>query len=300
LTEGSPQGARTRPSALRLYTLIGLMVSFWALNFLVGKVALREFPPLLLAGLRTSLAGILIVPLYAWRRDKEPWKRQEWPALLMVALAGVPLNQIFFILGLKHTSVAHSALLIGTTPILVLLLAAFLGQEKITAWKMIGLLTAFVGIGVLDYSPAKGSGVTMLGDLYAFLAAVAFALFTVFGKRATETHGSISVNTLAYAGGALVLVPVTLWEAWGFSFGRVSATAWTSLAYMALFPSLVCYLIFYYALTFIPASRLSAFSYVQPLLATTGAALFLDEPVTAMLVTGGALILTGVYLTERA
>jgi drug/metabolite transporter (DMT)-like permease len=300
LTEGCPAGARERPSALRLYSLIGLMVFFWALNFLVGKFALREFPPLLLAGLRTTLAGILIIPLYASRTRGEAWKRHEVPALLLIALAGVPLNQIFFILGLKHTSVAHSALLIGTTPILVLLLAAIMGQERITPAKMIGLATALSGVGVLNYSPAKGSGVTLLGDLYAFLAAAAFALFTVFGKRATETHGSVSVNTLAYVGGAVILAPVTLSQAWSFSFSQLSAGAWASLAYMALFPSLICYLIFYYALTYISASRLSAFSYLQPLLATTGAALLLDEPVTAILASGGALILMGVYLTERA
>jgi drug/metabolite transporter (DMT)-like permease len=68
---------------------------------------------------------------------------------------------------------------------------------------------------------------------------------------------------------------------------------------MALFPSLVCYLIYYYALKFIAASRVSAFSYLQPLLATVMAVMVLGEEVTGGLAAGGALILSGVFVAER-
>ena len=69
---------------------------------------------------------------------------------------------------------------------------------------------------------------------------------------------------------------------------------------MALFPSVICYLIYYYALTYIPASRVAAFNYLQPVLATLMAVIALGERVTWPLVAGGAVIFSGVYLTERA
>ncbi|MEO7651452.1 MAG: DMT family transporter, partial [Bryobacteraceae bacterium] len=99
--------------------------------------------------------------------------------------------------------------------------------------------------------------------------------------------------------GALGLAPMTLWQARGFAFDKVDAAGWASLAYMALFPSVVCYLIYYYALKFIPASRVSAFSYLQPAVATLMAAVTLGERITMPLVAGGAVIFAGVYLTER-
>jgi drug/metabolite transporter (DMT)-like permease len=68
---------------------------------------------------------------------------------------------------------------------------------------------------------------------------------------------------------------------------------------MAAFPSVACYLIFYWALTQIPASRVASFSYLQPLTATVAAVPLLGEPVTLWLAGGGALVLLGVYLTER-
>jgi drug/metabolite transporter (DMT)-like permease len=209
------------------------------------------------------------------------------------------MNGLFFVTGLHRTSVAHSSILMGMTPLFVLLIAAGIRLEKMTASKIVGMLIAIGGVVVLSHTPSKVSGATLTGDFFVLLAALSFALFAVFGKRATVSHGSVTVNTFAYLGGGLMLSPITVWQAWQFSFSGLSLTAWASLLYMALFPSLICYLIFYYALTFIAASRVSTFGYLQPPIATLLAVILIDEPVTKALVAGGALVLTGVYVTER-
>jgi drug/metabolite transporter (DMT)-like permease len=96
-----------------------------------------------------------------------------------------------------------------------------------------------------------------------------------------------------------MLAPITIWASIGFDWTRVSAAGWLGLIYMAAFPSVVCYLIYYWALTYIPASRVSSFSYLQPPIATLLAVPLLGEPVTVWLALGGALVLLGVFLTER-
>jgi drug/metabolite transporter (DMT)-like permease len=286
-----------------LYALIFLMVALWSGNFIIGKVALREFPPLLLSGLRVALAGLFIWPVYWWRARGagERWTRKDLPILVFLGIFGVALNQLFFVLGLSRTTVAHSAIIISTTPVLVLVIAAMVKLEHVTARKSAGMALAIAGVVVLKAleAPGNGAGPTWTGDLCIFLAGVTFALFTVLGKRVTGRHSSVTVNTFAYVGGAVALSPVTLWEASSFSFAQVSTRGWASLAYMALFPSVVCYLIYYYALTQIAASRVSAFSYLQPPLATLLGVLMLGERITAPLVLGGAVIFAGVYLAER-
>lgn len=275
-----------------------MMVLLWAANFIVGKIALRDFEPLLLGGLRAALAALFILPIYA--RSGRGWSRQDVPVLVLLGVFGVALNQFFFVLGLSRTSVAHAAILMGLTPVFVLLLSGLAGHERLTWVKALGMSVALGGVSVLNVSPQKSAGNSLLGDAFIFLAALTFALFTVIGKRVSVRYGSITVNTFAYVGGALMLSPVTLWQAAGFSFHRVSAGGWASLIYMALFPSMVCYLIYYHALTQIPASRVSAFSYLQPLLATLMAVPALGETITGNLIGGGLLVLAGVWLTERA
>lgn len=284
-----------------LYGLIALMVAFWSGNFIVGKVALREFPAVLLSGLRVGLAGLLMLPVYLWegRKVQDRWTAGDVPLLVWLGVVGVALNQLFFVAGLSRTSVAHSAIIIGLTPMSVLAIAAFTGLETLTVRKAAGMAIALAGVAILKAFEKPGQGATWTGDLLTFGACFTFALFTVFGKRATARHSTVTVNTFAYVGGGLALAPLTLWQGWGFSFGSVSAGGWLALVYMALFPSVIAYLIYYYALARIPASRVSAFSYLQPLVATLLGVVILNERITASLVAGGAVILFGVYLTER-
>jgi drug/metabolite transporter (DMT)-like permease len=119
------------------------------------------------------------------------------------------------------------------------------------------------------------------------------------GKSITLRHSGITVTAFGYMGGALALAPMTIYLSRNFAFSGVSATGWATVVYMALFPSVICYLIFYYALTRISASRVSAFSYLQPVIATLIAVIALRERVTLPMVAGGAVVFCGVYLAER-
>jgi drug/metabolite transporter (DMT)-like permease len=294
--------SEARPSEARLYWLLGLMLLFWSLNYIIGKVALREFPAVLLTCIRTTFAGAFILPIYLWReRGKHrAWTGRELGGLLMLGIFGVVANQFFFVVGLASTSVVHASIVVTLMPILVLLLAAFLGQERITARKVLGMVIAATGVGVLQLEKGGGSGATLLGDFIVFLSDVSLAIFTVRSKQLMKRYGSLTINSVAYIGGALALAPFTVWLGWRYGLARASAGAWWSVAYMALFSSVLAYLIYNYALTYMPASRASAASYLQPLGATLLAVVLLGESLTTALAIGGILVLTGVFVKERA
>ena len=178
-------------------------------------------------------------------------------------------------------------------------MAAAIGQEKITWRKTLGMIIAATGVLVLQLAKESGSTATLAGDGYILLFGFAFAFYSVKGKEITQRFGSLTVNTIAYVGGALALAPLTLWTGWHFDYSRVSVAAWASVIFMAIFPAVLASLIYYYALTYLPASRVSSVLYMQPLLATLLAIPTLGEPVGVSLVIGGILILIGVYATEH-
>jgi drug/metabolite transporter (DMT)-like permease len=279
------------------------MIAGWTGNYIAGKISLRVFPPVLLCGLRISLAGILILPAYWWerRRGGVLWTVGDVPALLLLSLFGVALNQFLFVIGLSRTSVAHSSIFANTTPILILLLAGIRGLERLNGWKLAGVIVALAGVVLLrtiDAGPQTGA--TLAGDLTTLGGAMAFSIFTVLGKPQARRFGTVTLNTFAYAGGALLMAPVTLWQSAGFDFRAVPFSAWAAVLYMALLPSVICYLIYYYALARMEASRLAAFSYLQPLLAIVFGILILHEHVSAGLIMSAILIFGGVYITEQA
>jgi drug/metabolite transporter (DMT)-like permease len=288
-----------------LYALIFLMVAGWSGNYIVGKIALREFPPLLLGGLRVSIAAALTLPVYWWerRRTGDRWSSKELPLLLLLGFFGVALNQFCFVLGLSRTSAAHSAIFANMTPLVVLVLAEFSGLERTTPQKVAGMLLALGGVVLLKSFEVKhpgGGGPTWTGDLLTFGGCCAFGAFTVLGKPAAKRHSTITVNTIAHVGGALCFAPITIWQVSRFPLGQVSLRGWLCVLYMAAIASVSCYLIYYYALARMKASRLSAFSYFQPPLAAVLGIFLLGEPITVSLIVAMLVIFAGVGLAERA
>lgn len=287
-----------------LYALIPLMVLGWAANYIIGKIALRELPPLLVGGVRVTIAGVLMLPIYWWERRKTGDRpaRSELPMLLLLGLFGVTLNQLLFVLGLSRTSAAHSAIFGNLSPMVVLLLAAAGRMEKLTPVKLAGMAIALAGVTMLQSLEAGrhgAGGPTLLGDVITFGGACAFAAFTVLGKTVTRQHSAVTVNTFAYVGGALMMAPITIWQAWQFPLGHVSLRAWASVFYMAAVASVMCYLIYYYALAYMPASRLAAYGYLQPPIAAVLGILILGEHITVALVVSMAVIFSGVLLSGR-
>lgn len=281
------------------------MTLIWSINYIAAKIGIRSFPPLLFAPMRSVIASAVLVPLYFWAGQRyphhaTPWKRDEAPVMVALGIFGIALNQLFFILGMARTTVAHASLMIATTPVQVLILARLRGQEQLSGRKMLGVLTAFGGIAALNVSPGRAEhGATLLGDLLVLLASFTFALYTVAGREMAQQHGSITVNTFGFLAASVALAPVGLWSGWNFDWTLPTWGGWTSLAFMALAGSVLSYLIFNYALARIPASRVASLSYSQPLIATAISVAALGEPVTWGVVTGGILVLSGVWLVGR-
>lgn len=289
-------------SRARLYLLIATMVLLWSANFIIGKVAVREFPVLTLSGLRVMLAAAILLAFFTARNGLAGFAvlRREWKLMALLGLFGVVFNQVFFIAGLKYTSVAHSSLIISLSPVFVLVIARLHRLEELSTMKIAGLAMSMAGVAVLaGERGGQGPGPSLLGDLLAIAGSIAFAYYVVIGKEVTPRFDSLSMNTFTYALGALMLAPVTVGGLLRGGAGGVSGKAWLAMVYMAACASVAAYVIFYYALRFVSATRMTALSYLQPVLATLLGLFLLKEPITTRLLVGAAVVFAGVYLTEK-
>lgn len=284
-----------------LFLLVAGMVLMWAANYVVGKVAVREFPVLFLSGLRIQLAALIMLPMFLAFRGVAGFAvlRREWKLMALLAFFGVVLNQGFFIAGLRYTSIAHSSLIVSLGPVFVLVLARLHGLEELTALKILGMALSLLGTAVLVGERHPGQAPGLLGDLFAAAGTFAFAYYVILGKEMTPRFDSLSLNTFMYLGGALLLLPMTLAGLLQGEELHASWKAWVALLYMSLFSSVIAYMIFYYALHYVSATRMTALSYLQPPLAIMLAFVLLREQITARLVAGALVIFAGVYVTEK-
>ena len=295
--------AYARPSTLKLVLAFAVMVTVWSLSFVVVKIVTQEVPPLFAALLRAAGTAIALAPFAVWAQRKNAharFQRADLPRLIATAVTGVTINQVCFIVGVSSTSVAHSSIVLALSPMLVLLAAAIAGQERAGIGQFVGMAVALAGVAWLQVSRSQAGSASTAGDVVAFLSASAFGVYSVLNKQLTAHYGGAFINAACFAIGALAMAPLGLWAGRVADVTHWSARVWMGLAYMVVFQGVVGYQAFFYLLTHVPATRVSMYSYIQPLEATLFAWMLLAEPVTLSVGVGGLLVFAGVWLTVRA
>ncbi len=276
-----------------------VLVLAWSSSFSVVKVGLDYAPPVLFAGLRTLLSGIIMTAVaLAWGGN--PNLRRDWRVFAYLGMFNVVLfigAQTFAVL---HLPSGTAAVLIYLQPILVGVLAWTVLGEPLTATKVFGLLLGFAGIvavssaGLLD---AAGE-VTLVGVVSGVASALFWALGTVGFKKYEARISTLWAVALPFLMGGAVLTSL------GLSLERLSDISWTgplvsSVLYSAFVGTGLAWLLFFGLVRAGEASRVASFIFVVPLAAVVIGAFVLDETLGPPLLAGAALIVSGIYLVNR-
>ncbi len=276
-----------------------VLVLAWSSSFSVVKVGLDYAPPVLFAGLRTLLSGVIMTAVaLVW--GGAPNLGRDWRVFAYLGAFNVVLfigAQTFAVLYLPSGT---AAVLIYLQPILVGVLAWTVLGEPLTATKVVGLLLGFAGIvavssaGLLD---ATGE-VTLLGVVSGVASALFWAIGTVGFKRYEARISTLWAVALPFLAGGVVLTTLGLFTE------RLSDISWTgpfvsSVLYSAFVGTGLAWLLFFGLVRAGEASRVASFIFVVPLAAVVIGAVLLDETLGLPLLAGAALIVSGIYLVNR-
>lgn len=294
--------ATPRANATRMHLLMLMVVVCWASNIIAGKEALTGFSALALAQLRVLGAGMIFVVgfLATGRMRRLRLSRRKGLFLVAMAATGIALNQLTFIGGMARSTVAHTGLIVALGPVMVLLIAVVMGLEKLTVWKSAGMVIAFAGVGILTADAAgQGTANHRVGDLILLVSTLVFAIFTILVKQVADQFDPLTLNTLIFVLGALMMLPFCAHAVAMTNWANVSPEAWWGLTFIVVLGSVISYLLFAYVMKGLAASRAAAFNYLQPVIASGLGIWVLSERLTSKVLIGGGFILAGVYLTER-
>ncbi|HYL73762.1 MAG TPA: EamA family transporter, partial [Bryobacteraceae bacterium] len=280
----SPNAQDKRPSSSTIAVSIALTVVMWSLNFIAAKIGLRQLGPLTMAAFRGVLAGVVMIPAYlvcrrlpsfATRITRTPseFTRRDLWTFAYLGFFGVCTNQVCFTIGLRYTSVGHSAVIIGMGPIYVLALACIMRLERLTSHKVVGMGVALIGVIVLAAEEGMGAhSPTFRGDAITMAGSVGFAMYAVLGKRVAANYDTLTMTAFNQFFGALILLPIAVVEAVrigpAVQWSAIGWQTWAATFYMAAFGSAAAYLLYFWLLRYMPPSQLSAFSYLLPVTAT--------------------------------
>ncbi len=274
-----------------------LLVIFWGSAFSVVKIGLEHAPPMFFAGFRTLLGGAaMTLVALVWGGD--PHLRRDWPVFLLLAA----FNVVFFI-GFQTAAISNlpsgtAAVLVYLQPILVGLLAWLILGEALSTAKVIGLVLGFSGIVAVSVEGISGS-ISTVGVLFGAASAFFWAMGTVFFKQFQDRISTMWAVAAPFVIGGIVLTAFSYaTESW--STVSFNGTLFVSLGYASLVGIALAWLIWFGLVRAGEASRVAAYVFFVPLAGIVIGAVFLNERLTVSLLIGAALIVSGIYLVNRA
>lgn len=270
-----------------------LLGALWGASFPFMRVAAPELSPLPLIELRLGLAALVLLPIVAMRTGLPAFK-PVWRPVAFVGVANSMLPFCLFAFAALHLTSGMLAILNATAPLWTAIIAWAWLREKLTSWRVAGLVVGFLGVALL-----MGDRAAMKTDMavWAMLACLAAAL--CYGVAGNYTRRRLTgVDPLLVAAGsqaaaALVLLPFAL-AAWPAT--AVSARAWMATLALALASTALAYALYFRLIARLGISRAITVTYLIPAFGMLWGNLFLAEPFTAPMLGGCAVILVGIAL----
>jgi len=220
----------------------------------------------------------------------------------LCALLGMGFNMLVFFKGLSLSTPINSAVLITTTPIIVLILSAIVIKEKVRGRKIIGIGIGLVGaLGLILFGSEirQDAPNIPLGNLLILANSLFYGSYLIIAKTLIEKYHPFTFMKWLFTLGILICLP--------FGYQEFTEIAWTALPMEALWriafvivgTTFCTYLFNIFALTQLKASTLSAFVYVQPLVGIAYAIGTGQDRLTTVKIVAACLVLLGVYLASK-
>ncbi|MGC8779725.1 MAG: DMT family transporter [Anaerolineae bacterium] len=293
---------------MSLYLMAFATVALWGASFPLTKAALEWVGPTAIAFLRWSISAAALFGWLAHRgRLGEAWAllRLQAGRVLWVALTGITLFYFLENSALRFTTATNAGVLSNLTSVFMVLIAAFWLRERPRAIEWGAMATAFAGAALVS----QGAGhltiasAGWLGDGMMIVATLFAAFYSIGGKKLVETHAAEIVLADVALAGAVMLLPLTVWEADGpaglAALFHLPAGAWIALLLLGLGAGALANIWWLRILGATTAARAGMTLFLIPIISTLVSVLALGESLTLLVVIGGGLVLLGVALVER-
>jgi len=233
---------------------------------------------------------------------REKIEKKDWGRIILCAVFGMAINMLAFFKGLDLSTPINSSVLITTTPIIVVVLSAFLIQERIRPVKGLGILIGLVGaLGLIIYGQEirQDAPNIPLGNILFLVNALFFGLYLILAKKLITKYHPFTLMKWLFLIGIFLNLPIALPEFLEISWSTLPWEAVWKIGFVVLGTTFCTYLFNAFALTQLKASTVSAFIYVQPLVGIVFAVFSGKDELSPVKLTAALLVCLGVYLVSK-
>jgi drug/metabolite transporter (DMT)-like permease len=284
--------------ALIAATMVSLI---YGVSFTIAKDVMPTYvKPFGFILLRVFGATILFW-LISFFGPTEKIQLKDFPRIIAAAFFGVALNMLTFFKGLSFTSPISAAVIMVTTPIIVLILSAIIMKEKMIKRKIFGILLGLFGTGFLIlYGRSIGNAANApLGNLLVFINAVSYAFYLIIVKNLMDKYNAFTFVKWIYTFGLLMVLPFGWSEYQEIQWATIPTYILREIVFVVLFTTFFTYLFNLVSMRELKPTTVAVFIYLQPLFATVFAMSLGKDELTWVKIISAVLIFTGVYLVTK-
>lgn len=273
------------------------MYVIWGSTYLLNKIAVSELPPFMLAGIRFTIAGVLIFVIAKIMKINLSITKRQFRNCSFVGFLFLTFGNGVVVWALKYVDSGFAALEISAQPLVILFMMLLLQGKKIESMSVIGVILGVIGIYLLvSQKELIGNEMTLIGVFMIFLCMISWAYGSLFVAKA-DLPKNYFVNTgyqMLTGGVMLVIVSFVLGEKW------IAPSLWSeavllSMFLLVVFGSIVAFTSFNYLLKVVSPEKVATSTYVNPVIAMMLGWYFLDEQITTQSIVAAGILLTGVY-----
>lgn len=277
-------------------------VLLWGFSFVATKLALVDLSPVAVVLGRSSIAAAFLLVLMLLRGRLPRVPRSCWKSVALAGFLGVFVHLGVQAHALTVTTAVRSGWLTAIVPLWSAILARLFLHEDLGWTRCVGLAVGLGGAALL-ISGGELTGLMSLpstkGDLLILATTLNWAIYTVQGRYLLGRMGALPATTAVLVAGLVLLLPFGVGEGLWSQYAEASRTTTLAVIFLGVGCSGLAYLLWYAALERSSAVSVAAALYVQPLVTLFGGTVLLHEPATGTTLTGGLLVLGGVYLAQR-
>jgi len=288
----------------KTWAAIAVTLLLWASAFAGIRAGMRLTPaglpgpdgygPGEVALLRFGTAS-LVLAVYAIATRMRLPRAEDLGRIAFAGLTGITIYHVALNYGEVTVSAGAASLLIASGPVFTALMSAgFLG-ERLTLLGWLGIAVAFVGAALISLSQGTGMSFSP-GAVLILLAAVSTSVFFIVSKRPLKKYSALEFTSYSIWAGTVPLLFFAPGLVGRFPTAAPSATI--AIVYLGVFPAAIAYVLWNYALARMPASILSSFLYLSPVLAMAIAWVWIGELPTLLTIVGGAIAIAGVAIVQ--
>ncbi len=288
-----------RRGRINVYTAaVPLLALLWGLNWPAVKIALGEIDPWTLRAIGLSSGGMILAGCALMRGDRLSVRRDHWLRLGVAGMLTIAAFNLLLGYAQLYAPTSRAVIVTFTMPVWTVLFARFFLGERLDRPRIIALAVGLAGLLALGW-PLVRDGQFSIGLVYALVAGICFALGTVVTKRFPVEAPPITIATWQLLSGAACAIVGMIALGHVSLPSSVSVTTILAVIYHVLFSQVIAHILWFAALTRIPAGTAGLATLMVPAVGVYSATLLLGEQPTAADYTGLVLLVAAAFLALR-